>query len=347
MYKVGICGHFGEGQNLINGQTIKTKILTEELKKVIGSEYVQTVDTYGWRTNPFRLLIKCFFLIKNCKNIIILPAHNGVRVFVPLFVLFNKVFHRRLHYVVIGGWLPELLNKNYMLKNQLKKFDGIYVETYTMCNSLKNLGLNNVMYLPNFKRINILKENQLIYTPKEPYKLCTFSRVMKEKGIEEAIEAVKRINSEMNRVVYTLDIYGKIEPGYKERFEVIKKGFPDYISYKGFVNFDKTTEILKNYFALLFPTYYEGEGFPGTIIDAFSAGVPVIATDWKYNKEIVAHGENGYIYKGEIEELVNILRQLVQNPDELLKMKKNCIKEAEKYKVENVIGILLRGLEVD
>ncbi|HEY8362617.1 MAG TPA: glycosyltransferase, partial [Tissierellaceae bacterium] len=95
------------------------------------------------------------------------------------------------------------------------------------------------------------------------------------------------------------------------------------------------------------PTYYEGEGFPGTIIDAFSAGVPVIATDWKYNKEIVAHGENGYIYKGEIEELVNILRQLAQNPDELLKMKKNCIKEAEKYKVENVIGTLIKKLEMD
>ena len=65
------------------------------------------------------------------------------------------------------------------------------------------------------------------------------------------------------------------------------RSFPKYVSYGGKVPFDKSVDILKNYFALLFPTYYDGEGFAGTLIDAFSAGVPVIASDWKYNAEIV------------------------------------------------------------
>ena len=48
---------------------------------------------------------------------------------------------------------------------------------------------------------------------------------------------------------------------------------------------------------MIFPTYYVGEGFPGTIIDAFSSGIPDIATDWRYNSEIVQNGKTGYIYK--------------------------------------------------
>lgn len=63
------------------------------------------------------------------------------------------------------------------------------------------------------------------------------------------------------------------------------------------VPFNQSTEVLKNYDALLFPTYYEGEGFAGTIIDAFAAGLPVIASDWKYNSEIIKQGITGVITK--------------------------------------------------
>jgi len=87
--------------------------------------------------------------------------------------------------------LPELLQKNARLKNYLSNFNGIYLETHNMINSLKELGLYNTLYLPNFKRLDVLCEEELVYPVEKPYRLCTFSRVMKEKGVEDAIEAVK------------------------------------------------------------------------------------------------------------------------------------------------------------
>ena len=162
MYKVGVSGNFGGNKNLINGQTIKTKILTEELKLLIGSDHIKTLDTYNWKKKPFKLLKSSIKLLINCKNIIILPAQNGIRVFAPLFVLLNVLMNRRLHYVVIGGWLPKLLKKNNILRMILKYFYAIYVETDKMVKDLKSLGLDNVIYLPNFKRINILEENELV-----------------------------------------------------------------------------------------------------------------------------------------------------------------------------------------
>ena len=41
----------------------------------------------------------------------------------------------------------------------------------------------------------------------KPLPLCTFSRVMKEKGIEDAVYAVRTVNEHFGRTVYTLDIY--------------------------------------------------------------------------------------------------------------------------------------------
>ena len=52
--------------------------------------------------------------------------------------------------------------------------------------------------------------------------------------------------------------------------ETLRKKFPDYISYCGLISFEKSVETLKEYFALLLPTYYEGEGFAGTLIGAYS-----------------------------------------------------------------------------
>ena len=49
--KVSILGHFGEGVNLLNGQTVKTKIITEELQNQLGQDQVLKIDTHGgWKT---------------------------------------------------------------------------------------------------------------------------------------------------------------------------------------------------------------------------------------------------------------------------------------------------------
>jgi glycosyltransferase involved in cell wall biosynthesis len=191
----------------------------------------------------------------------------------------------------------------------------------------------------------VLSENDIIYPKEKPYKLCTFSRVMREKGIEDAIEAVKKINSERNEIVCTLDIYGQIDKEYEERFQQLTKEFPDFISYKGLVDFDKSTEVLKNYFALSFPTYYEGEGFPGTVLDAFSSGIPVIATNWKYNSEVIRHGKVGYIYECGSENLALILKKILENPDSISQMKTNCLLEAKKYDTKTVVQLFLTQMK--
>ena len=146
---------------------------------------------------------------------------------------------------------------------------------------------------------------------------------MAEKGIEDAIEAVITINEERKSVVYKLDIYGEISPEYKERFEMLRREFPPYIKYKGLVPYDRSVEILKNYFVLLFPTkLYYSEGVPGTIIDAYASGVPVIAAKWESFADVVDDGRTGIGYDADKpEELTLALRRIAENPQTINAMR--------------------------
>lgn len=346
MKKVSIIGHFCFEKNLFNGQTVKTKILSEQLSKCFGKENILRIDTSGGvkvlPKSPFQV-IKA---LKNAKNIIILPAQNGLRIYTPLLSFFKHFFrNRKLHYVVIGGWLPVFIKNRKYLSKQLKRFDYIYVETNSMKRALEEQGFNNVVVMPNCKNLTPLDESELVYTTHEPYRLCTFSRVMKEKGIEDAVNAVKAVNEHFSRTVYELDIYGQVDKNQTEWFENLRKTFPPYIRYGGLVPFDKSVDVLKNYFALLFPTYYYGEGFAGTLIDAMAAGVPVIASDWRYNSETVIEGETGLIFPTKNHErFVQLLIWIYENSERWNGMKIKCIKKAYEYQPEKVIDILCQRL---
>ena len=214
-----------------------------------------------------------------------------------------------------------------------------------MKDKLSDLDIKNVLVMPNFKRIEIIKEEELKKQIGQPIKICTFSRVMKEKGIEDAIEVVKNIN-EKQIGSCILHIYGQVDENYKEKFDNIVKELPEYIKYKGMIEYETSVQTIKDYDLLMFPTYYEGEGFAGTLIDSMSSGVPAIVTDWKYNNEIIKNGYNGYLYEvHDNMKLQNIIENLIENKELILQMQENCIKEAEKYKEEVVIQVLLDEIE--
>lgn len=341
MIKIGICGHFGGDKIFLDGQTIKTKIITQELKKVYS---IKNVDTFNGKKRMLIILFSLLKLLSQCENIIILPAHNSLKIFAPFLVFFNKIFKKKLHYVVIGGWLSKYLENKKSLKNRLKKFDYIYVETSTMKKALENQGFKNIIIMPNCKDLKILKEDELTYNVNKPYKLCTFSRVVQEKGIEDAVEAVKNINESSKEIIYTLDIYGQIDEDYKEKFKKLVKEFPEYIKYKGLVPFDKTVDVLKEYFVLLFPTHFYTEGIPGTIIDAYAAGVPVISSRWESFNDVVDDTVGiGYQFN-DIKALINILNILKNDPDKIFIMKKECLKRAEDFSSKKIVNFFKKGI---
>lgn len=339
--KIAVLGHFGVGLSMLNGQTVKTKNLVDGIEKNTDIQVVK-IDSHGWIKKPLALLRQIKMAFKECDIVIMLPAHNGVQVFSYILRYYKYFYQKKIIYDVIGGWLPAFLTKKKLLSKTLKAFDGLWVETSTMKQALEAQGFENISVIPNFKELAPLAESELVYPTGAPYRLCTFSRVMKEKGIETAVEAVKSVNAQLGYTAYNLDIYGQVDVGQKEWFEDLQASFPDYVQYRGCVDSDRSVEVLKDYFALLFPTHFYTEGIPGTIIDAYAAGIPVISARWESFTDVVNQGSTGIGYEFDCKDsLVSILLAIEVDSAKIVDMKKKCLKKAEMYAPENVLRMVL------
>ena len=340
---IAIIGHFGGNEEILDGQTVKTKILYNELKNTTDWS-IKKVDTYYKAKKPLKLLWDTLKCMLTTKHIIVLLSRNGMRFYFPLLSFFANLFGTKVYHDVIGGSLDKLILQYPGFRDYLNNFKVNWVESAGLKERLENLGVLNCEVMPNFKRLHVLTQYSGEYT--EPYRFCIFSRVMKEKGVEAAIEAIEAINTSLDRKICVLDIYGRIDDGYKSRFEEIMQNVSNAVNYKGIVPYDKSVKAIKDYYALLFPTYWDGEGFPGTIVDAFSAGLPVIATDWNCNAEIVDNMKTGIIYPNkEISDLRSAIEWCIAHKEEVVNWKNNCLQKARKYKPDSYIKHIIKTIE--
>jgi glycosyltransferase involved in cell wall biosynthesis len=210
---------------------------------------------------------------------------------------------------------------------------------------VESTGLDNVHVLPNFRSYD---RGMPVDHPsaRVPLRLVYCARVFKEKGIEEAIAAVDRLNAETGGPAALLHVYGPVEASYRTRFTE-RLGASSSAIYKGVLEAADLYGALRDYDLLLFPTYYYGEGFAGTILDSFIAGVPVLASDWAYNRELVAPGCTGDIVKARsVEELTGALRRYALHPQLLDAMRPICRERALDYHVDHALAGLFSDLGV-
>ncbi len=325
--KIGIIGHFGGNKQFLDGQTIKTKEINEYIEKFYKIK-TSKFDTYKNARNPIKLLYLINKILKKNDIVIVILSIRGYKIITPILMFFNTFYKRRIFDIVIGGKRYNIYNNNNLITKTSRKYEKIFVETESIKNEYEKRKLNNVEVLYNFKN---LKKGKIKPTEKT-IKLCTFSRVIKEKGINDAIEAVIQANKKLNKNIFSLNIYGEIGKDYKEEFNELIKNSPEYIKYEGKINYNKSVKTLNNYDIMLFLTYYKNEGFAGTILDALYAGTPVIATDWNSNFEILKNNETGLsVQIKNPEQVSNKIIELYNNKKQLEKMKNNCLKESEKY----------------
>lgn len=326
--KLGILGHFARNTELCDGQTVKTRNIEKAF--LAENKSITTVDSYKWKKHPFSFLFNIIKLVKKSDAIIMLPDAGGIKIY-PYVINAFAGKHKRKIYSVVGGWLPSYLKKSKRVCNQLKKFDYILVETQTMKKQLQELGFTNVVIVPNFKDINPIKEDEINYNFDSPLPFCIFSRIMKEKGVSDAIYTCDRLNKEFGKCVCTLDIYGPVSEEYTEEFFGLCDKYSSFVEYKGIINPSESVKVLKNYYMLIFPTLFYTEGIPGTIIDAFSAGLPVLASEWESCRDVLTNNDS-IVYKfGDKDALYQKLKYCVENVDIINGYRKHCLISATKF----------------
>jgi len=337
---IGIIGHFGGSEKMNDGQTVKTLAIYDALKRY-DVPAVHRIDTYYVRKNPAKFCIQLLISLFRDKKYIVLLSSNGRKVLFPVLFAMSRVLRKEVYHYAIGGRLAREVGEKRNWKRYLSAFKGNWMESKLLTNQLRAMGIKNAIYVPNFKRLRILTEEELPASFEKPFRLCTFSRVMLEKGIEDAIHAVQSINEKAGERLVTLDIYGPVPEEYREQFQELLRQ-SEACRYCGVVEAGKSVKVLRAYYLLLFPTHWRHEGMPGTIIDALSAGLPVIARRWQYCDEMLTHMETGYVYDfDQPEKLEDIIVYAATHEEETAAMRPLCLRKAAQYSEEHVMKQIL------
>lgn len=336
--KILVLGYFGYLTNQLDGQTVKTRNIFDLLNSEI-NEDIQYFDTQSFQTSKFNV-VKMLHSVIKADIVFYLPAHNNLQYLMPFIFMASRITNTHINYLVVGGWLAQFLQNKPLHKLMLSKMKGIYVETDTLYSDLRALDFKNIYKLHNFRIANQLVKNNV---DSDNYiKIVFMARIHPLKGVDLLFELDKRLK-ELNIKNVRIDIFGPVFSEYKSVFS--KKLHNSSVSYKGVIDPNDIHHTLSNYDLLLFPTKYYTEGFPGTILDAYIAGIPVIATNWLNAKEFIKEGYTGYITPfNESEEFINKVLYLINHPEIIKRLKNEVIRYRDRYSAAEAAKILRRAV---
>lgn len=247
---------------------------------------------------PLFIIFKILAEFRKCKRVVFHSSRDYLYL-LPVIYIINLAFGKDIYIRKFGGELDkELLKpiKGWYVRLLLRNATGVFVESRYLLNLVKSINSNSYWF-PNV-RPNHVKNFDKAYE----YKFVFISQIKASKGIKELITAFESLDPK-----YSLGLYGPImEPNIIEHIKKVCN-----ISYNGVLNSEQVLTVISESDFVVLPTYYEGEGYPGIIIEAYSCGRPVIATRWKHIPEIVTHNETGFLVEPKsVKSLVDVIKQI-------------------------------------
>ena len=318
------------------GVSMKNKLFIERFREVFDMVWIVGVKKSPMNLYflPLQIIHLIWLSLIHPKAIIVISSNSWEYNIIIKALDFIKQT-KRIRFWVAGGAFHEFVGTSYLGHfysiELYKKLYAIYVQSPKMVTAMKQKGFENVYYVPNSKRIDYLPSIQPKQTNSK-IKFVFLSRIHPDKGCSLIFDSVKRLNELVGSQRFSVDFYGKIFPAYKQEFLQLVSSYQN-VSYKGFLNLNEREgyDILAQYDVMLFPTYWSGEGFPGVVIDAYISGLPIIASDWNFNAEVVNENTGIIIPHHDQKRLEEEMMRFINGEYELEVFRRNCQKTAKEY----------------
>ncbi len=223
--------------------------------------------------------------------------------------------------------------------NLLNRAYQVLPQTRLLAEDLKRrsgIDPDRVTQLPNFIPDRFLGGR----TGKDGFEgRCVFmGQIKREKGVFDIIEALRGSGR------YRCDFYGGILDRDREEFERAVSSSAN-CEYRGVLKRDDVMETLGRYGVLLLPTMHPGEGYPAVIIEAFAAGLPVVATRWRSLPELIEDGRTGVLVDpGSPRKLSEALDMFFDDQSLYREMAGNALARAADFSEGRVVGDVLIGM---
>lgn len=255
------------------------------------------------------------------------------------------------------GWQTQVSDEfdKYNFFNQLVAYcirnaDGIIVLSSIFKYSLENLEeecATKIHVIPTAVNTKKIRPDKYKHT-KKCTKLLFLSRIIKDKGIYDLINAINLLVKEQESTALELVMAGDGDEKAKIQAFVKKMSLQDYIKFPGYLIGQKKNQIFQDSDIFIFPSYQEG--CPIAALEAMSAGLPLITTSVGCLKDIVEDGLNGIIILPKSPtDIANAVKVLVERTELRKKMGQANREKALKMfdakiifnKIENIYDNLL------
>ncbi|TSB48571.1 glycosyltransferase family 4 protein [Alkalicoccobacillus porphyridii] len=188
-----------------------------------------------------------------------------------------------------GGLMQKITTALY--KNAFKKINTVFFQNQENMDFFKrrNIAVSKHKLLPG-SGVNLEQFNLLDYPSDDKIEFVFISRIMKQKGIEQYLEAAEFIKGKYPNTRF--HICGFCEEAYEDK--LYKYHNEGIIHYHGMIR--NINNILERTHCTIHPTYYP-EGLSNVLLESAAVGRPIITTDRSGCREVVDDGINGYIVK--------------------------------------------------
>ena len=338
MKQVIFVGWVRTGKPPVDGETTKNQFILAELKKYCK---VTVLDFYEKNRHPWIYLQALWAFITQPKATIILSTSaKNVYGILKIFKALNV--RRDIIHWVIGGAFGKHVQEGRFKAGIFNYVKYNLVQCKGMIAELESAGVNNAKFVSNFKPITYYPDLEKAIADRQASDKLRFvflSRIMPDKGCDYLLKAIQMLNGKGLQDKFVVDFYGKIDASYQKTF-MQKLNNLGNANYKSLLDL-RTTEgydTLATYHAMVFPTYWKGEGFAGVFIDAFIAGLPILASNWAYNAEILSGEQLGLVYPThDVTALANTMEKCILREADLTGMAVRARAEAVKYQADHVM----------
>lgn len=204
----------------------------------------------------------------------------------------------------------------------------------------------NVIVLSNAAFL-VKNERESKYYDRKIICIGFLSNITRAKGIFIFFDVMDKLVKE--GVAFSAVIAGPLEKGIEKEFYNRLKAH-NSVDYIGAIYGLEKKAFFKKVDLLLFPTIYENEAEPITIIESFSYSVPVISLDRGCIKSIINH-TNGFILneKNFVDNSVRIIKKSKENGSQINEISSNayktflCLMESSRLVRNNVIDDICIG----
>ena len=319
----------------VGGAAVLFNLLVQELQSSPSCQVDVISFSIGQRHGNLKKITKLLTTtLKVTRSIrrMDIVAFNGVdrRILMNGMVVFllTRLFRKPLLIRAFGGSLDLFYQRGGVLRRyllgRLFRAEAVLLETRQLMDFFnQTFDAANLIWFPNSRPLRPSTALEASCPP-DTVKFVFMSHVKPSKGIFEILQATRWLPDKS----FQVDVYGPLLDG------ISTAHFSGYhrIRYRGSLAPQDVMSTLSAYDVLLLPSYHQGEGYPGAIIEAYMLSMPVVASRWRSIPELVEDGVSGLLVEPKnAQALADAMQQIIDNPTLLLTLRHGARQQAERF----------------